>query len=318
MSQLAALPPPLTEYLARRPGLKWEKIHAEASRRSFYRLFAGKSSRVAMVYPEPSLPEVERFCAMQWAYQAHGLRVPAVDEVIGDQVVLQEDLGDLLLQKAWRSGDRGLQRRWLGQCREILSTLAAIPSELVSTRLDRRRREWEMDFFLEHFLPRFRVRGISIDELRVPLQQLTEGAGPDDTFAHRDFHSRNLLLHKGRLALVDFQDSLVAPRYYDLVSLAFDSYLDLGAARGSLFPNLVALGADGELRRLRLTALQRNVKALGTFGFQIFARGHRVYSRYIPRTMRHIQEHLRVLADPSFDVLARYFSKVGNTSYRDA
>ena len=40
--------------------------------------------------------------------------------------------------------------------------------------------------------------------------------------------------------MVDFQDSLLAPRYYDLVSLAFDSYLDLGRAR-----EILLSGADG-------------------------------------------------------------------------
>ena len=35
--------------------------------------------------------------------------------------------------------------------------------------------------------------------------------------------------------MVDFQDSLLAPRYYDLASLAYDSYLDLGRAREVLF-----------------------------------------------------------------------------------
>jgi aminoglycoside/choline kinase family phosphotransferase len=59
---------------------------------------------------------------------------------------------------------------------------------------------------------------------------------------------------------------------------------------------------------MRLTALQRNIKALGTFAFQVFERRHRVYARYIPRTLRHIGDHLRVLADPRFDQLAKYFS----------
>jgi hypothetical protein len=107
--------------------------------------------------------------------------------------------------------------------------------------------------------------------------------------------------------MVDFQDSLVAPRYYDLVSLAYDSYLDLGADRGRLFPNLAARGDDRELRQLRLTALQRNIKALGTFAFQTFERRHKVYARYIPRTIRHIQGHLRTLADPEFEALTKYF-----------
>jgi hypothetical protein len=263
-----------------------------------------------MVYPEPAPTEVERFCGLQGLYRELGLRVPRIETVLDDQVVLQEDLGDLLLQRAWRDAGRERRLCLLAMCRDILAGLAAIPADLATARLDPARRKWEMDFFVSHFLPRFPRRAVKGDDLRQQLHCLVDAVAPENAFAHRDFHSRNLLVLKDELALVDFQDSLVAPRYYDLVSLAFDSYLDLGAARGRLFPNLAAGGADRELRQLRLTALQRNIKALGTFAFQTFERRHPVYARYIPRTLRHIRGHLQALADPQFNVLVKYFDSV--------
>jgi N-acetylmuramate 1-kinase len=39
-------------------------------------------------------------------------------------------------------------------------------------------------------------------------------------------------------------------------------------------------------------ALQRNLKALGTFGYQTTARRNPVYIQYIPRTLRHVRENL--------------------------
>ena len=39
-------------------------------------------------------------------------------------------------------------------------------------------------------------------------------------------------------------------------------------------------------------ALQRNLKALGTFGYQTVARGNSVYIQYIPRTLRYARETL--------------------------
>jgi hypothetical protein len=236
--------------------------------------------------------------------------VPRIEEVLDDRVVVQEDAGDLLLQRAWNSGSPGERLRLLDQCREILGSLAAVPTGLAGNRLDRARLNWEMDFFITHFPPRFRERAIGADGLQAQLRRLVGALAPEDTFAHRDFHSRNLLVLGREIVMVDFQDSLVAPRYYDLVSLAFDSYLDLGAARGRLFPNLAACGDDRELRQVRLTALQRNIKALGTFAFQTFERRHPAYARYIPRTIRHIQGHLRTLADPEFKMLLRYFDSL--------
>ncbi len=40
-------------------------------------------------------------------------------------------------------------------------------------------------------------------------------------------------------------------------------------------------------------ALQRNLKALGTFGYQTLARGNTVYIQYIPRTLRYARDTLR-------------------------
>jgi hypothetical protein len=39
-------------------------------------------------------------------------------------------------------------------------------------------------------------------------------------------------------------------------------------------------------------ALQRNLKALGTFGYQTTARRNPVYIQYIPRTLRHVRNNL--------------------------
>jgi aminoglycoside/choline kinase family phosphotransferase len=306
------LPEVLLEFVARRPGARLHKIGSEASQRRFFRISWGKQTCMAMVYPEPVRAEVERFVAVQNIYRSHGLRVPAIESILDDQVVIQEDAGDLLLQKAWRERGCDERQRLLDKCREILGKLAAIPQALAGARLDQARLKWEMDFFLAHYFSRYPVRGCTETGLRASLMELVNKFEPECVFAHRDFHSRNLLVKGDAIVMVDFQDSLLAPRYYDLVSLAFDSYLDLGIARGRLFPNLVASGADSELRQVRLTALQRNIKALGTFAYQVHERKHATYGKYIPRTLRHIQCHLRMLHDPGLEVLFTYFSKLSN------
>ena len=42
---------------------------------------------------------------------------------------------------------------------------------------------------------------------------------------HRDYHSRNLMLHRGQLYIIDFQDARMGPNTYDLVSLLRDAYI---------------------------------------------------------------------------------------------
>jgi aminoglycoside/choline kinase family phosphotransferase len=45
-------------------------------------------------------------------------------------------------------------------------------------------------------------------------------------------------------------------------------------------------------RRFDLMAVQRNLKALGTFGYQTTTRGNTVYLQYIPRTLQHVRHNL--------------------------
>ena len=49
-------------------------------------------------------------------------------------------------------------------------------------------------------------------------------------------------------------------------------------------------------------ALQRNLKALGTFGYQTTTRGNPVYMQYVPRTLTYVRHTLA--ADPRFGRLA--------------
>lgn len=302
------LPDSLLNFLARRPKTTAKKVSAEVSQRRFFRISWGKQTCVAMVYPEKSPDEVSRFLNLRDIYEKNGLRVPGIEEILDDQVVIQEDAGDLSLQRAWRTSGKSERCRLLTACRDILDKLAAVTPALAPARLDPARQKWEMDFFLQHFFPHHACGGIGETELRTMLNVLVDTIEPECVFAHRDFHSRNLLVHGGEIVIVDFQDSLLAPRYYDLVSLAFDSYMDLGR-----FRELLLSGREwttNEFRQLRLTALQRNIKALGTFAYQTYECQHPAYARYIPRTLRHIRGHLQELDDPELDVLSRYFSSV--------
>jgi aminoglycoside/choline kinase family phosphotransferase len=115
---------------------------------------------------------------------------------------------------------------------------------------------------------------------------------------HRDYHSRNLMYHDERLYIIDFQDARMGPDTYDLVSLLRDSYVDLPEQTvGELMAYFLALKGEPDQEeafrvRFDLMALQRNLKALGTFGYQTTARRNPVYIQYIPRTLRYVRDNL--------------------------
>ncbi len=116
---------------------------------------------------------------------------------------------------------------------------------------------------------------------------------------HRDYHSRNLMLCQGSLHIIDFQDARMGPDTYDLASLLRDSYVDFSDQQvNALIAFFLAQRGGSEEedrdfhRRFDLMALQRNLKALGTFGFQATARANTVYIQYIPRTLNYARANL--------------------------
>jgi aminoglycoside/choline kinase family phosphotransferase len=58
--------------------------------------------------------------------------------------------------------------------------------------------------------------------------------------------------------------------------------------------NGAAAGNVAEFRRrFDVMALQRNLKALGTFGYQTITRQNTVYIQYMPRTLRYARTNLQ-------------------------
>jgi aminoglycoside/choline kinase family phosphotransferase len=130
---------------------------------------------------------------------------------------------------------------------------------------------------------------------------------------HRDYHSRNLMVHRNRLVVIDFQDARMGPATYDLVSLLRDCYVDLSpdlvAATTERFLDAVPTERTADFgRRFDLMSVQRHLKALGTFGHQIAIIGRPGFAAYVPRTIAYLRRTLH--AYPRFgrllELLAPY------------
>ena len=163
---------------------------------------------------------------------------------------------------------------------------------------------WELDFFLRHYLAAYRnavLPQAEFDAVRAEFKVIVEElAGEPRVLCHRDYHSRNLMLSQGQLYLIDFQDARMGPDTYDLASLLRDSYVDLNDIASQradrLFPRAQGRQRPARptsARRFDLMALQRNLKAMGTFGYQTTTRQNPVYIQYMPRTLRYVRDTLK-------------------------
>jgi len=112
-------------------------------------------------------------------------------------------------------------------------------------------------------------------------------------FTHRDYQSRNIMvLDGGEQAVIDFQDALLGPRQYDLVSLLRDSYVTLDQqfigrmVRRYLVVTAGGGGAEmdeGQFREVfDLLTIQRKLKDAGRFVYIDRVKGNPDFLRFVP------------------------------------
>jgi aminoglycoside/choline kinase family phosphotransferase len=291
-------------------GVAVAALSGDASTRRYFRLSGpdGASSIVAL-YPESFEATATPFYTVGEALIQMGLPLPKLldhDGALG--IYEQEDLGDLTLQHVLADAS---PTQMVDLYREAIDEIVLVQREAprasqraicFQTAFDIEKLSWELHYFEKHFLELHRKVDLSVED----RSKLAEGfhslaariASWPRVLCHRDYHSRNLMQHQGRLFWIDYQDARMGPATYDLASLLRDSYVSLDEEfvqdRAEEFRQK---GAPDETRetfqqRFELMSIQRNLKALGTFGYMAIVRHNPVYLPYIPGTLAHVKRNL--------------------------
>jgi aminoglycoside/choline kinase family phosphotransferase len=310
-------------------------LTGDASDRRYLRvLLRDEPAQVLAVHPGPI-----DFAALPFVNVAKLLSempVP-VPRILGHSdelgVIALQDLGDVTLQAHVGAASPAQHAALYRQAVTFIDTLQRRGAELASPdyipyriSFDVEKLTWELQFFTKHFLEAYRgaqIAPAAREALAAEYAAIAgELAGEPRVLCHRDYHSRNLMLHDGSLYIIDFQDARLGPDTYDLVSLLRDSYIDFTESQvEGLIAFFLALREGRQVapndpeefrRRFDLMALQRNLKALGTFGFQTTSRQNTVYIQYIPRTLNYARANM--LRYPRFarlrELLGQYLDEL--------
>ncbi len=167
----------------------------------------------------------------------------------------------------------------------------------------------EMALFRDWFLER--LLGIELTPNQVGAWKLTvdelvrNALQQPRAFVHRDCHSRNLMYLKPMAGerrnpgILDFQDAVIGPITYDLVSLLRDCYIAWPEAQvddwvRDFHAAARPAGIDMErfLRDFDLMGAQRHLKAIGIFARLHLRDGKDGYLKDIPRTL----DYLKIVA----------------------
>jgi aminoglycoside/choline kinase family phosphotransferase len=317
-----------------------EVASVDASFRSYWRVLArgDATSNAATTYivmdAPPDKETLEPWLDIGARLRAAGLHAPEVFAVDRKQgFVLMEDLGARMYLA--ELNNTSVDTLYADALDALLRMQTGIdPAGLPA--FDEAFLTIELELMPEWFLRRHLGHEIDCDEwdvIELAFRTLiTSARGQPQSFMHRDYHSRNLLLvERGNPGIIDFQGAMIGPITYDLASLLRDCYIAWDAERieGWLesyrqrlqHAHLIDTHVDAaRFRRwFDLAGLQRHIKVLGIFCRLWYRDGKAHYLADLPLTWRYVITVARRYNElaPLADLLERALGGRDLTQARD-
>ena len=290
--------------------VEWQALSGDAGFRRYFRLTVAKQHFIAVVSP-PSRENNQAFVNVAEVLHQFGLLVPrpiAVDFAAG--FMLLPDFGDDLLFDALTASrhhtkqiesyyHRALDELLKLSCGDLSSTTFAIPN------YDATRLYEELALFPQWFLHELLQLQPSraVNELMEETFSLLVASALEQpqVLVHRDYHSRNILVFEQQLAVIDFQDAVVGPVTYDVISLLRDCYITWPQQQVVKWANyyreafcqrqgIAVIPEQRWLYWMDCMSLQRHLKVLGIFARLWLRDGKPAYLAHLPTVLQYISE----------------------------
>lgn len=303
----------LYEWLSNDCQLHIDHFHAlpgDASFRRYYRLeghFPNQPSKKYIVMDAPTTHEkTHDFIDVAHLFKSLGLRVPEIIRQNTDEgFLILEDFGDTLLlgQLNHQTVDHYYQKAM-----DILIQLQTHACQVHHSlpHFDKTFILQELQLFNDWFVKKhLQIHLSSLEEdliIKTFLELGEQIVSMPQTIIHRDFHSRNLMvLNDDSLGVIDFQDAMIGPRTYDLVSILKDCYIswDVTLQKNWCHEFHQRLGIsthfDDFWREFTICGLQRHLKVLGIFARLNYRDGKHQYLKDLPLVWHYMTEALNQL-----------------------
>ena len=198
------------------------KASEDASFRKYYRVQDKDKTSILMVAP-PDKEPLDQFLFLAKSLKDRSARTPKVyafDHQLG--VILQEDFGTCSLMQYYQEHDNENNQLIFNKLNETIIHLQKRCSDIHLPIYSSKILIDELSLFHEWYLKGLDFKQNKLEDIYSFL--LTNIEKQNKKFLHRDFHCRNLLIQDDQICLIDFQDALIGPITYDLVSFLKDAY----------------------------------------------------------------------------------------------
>jgi aminoglycoside/choline kinase family phosphotransferase len=275
----------------------------DASFRRYFRATLDDGSSLIAMDAPPDKEDCRPFVHVAWLLHEAGVHAPEVRaQDLAQGFLLLTDLGTQTYLSELGPGNAP---QLFADATDALIRwqLATRPGELPPYDEALLRREMQLfpDWYVARHL-KARLRDEQKDRLEQIFALLAQSAlAQPSVYVHRDYMPRNLMISDPNPGVLDFQDAVVGPIAYDMVSLMRDAFLSWDEesvldwtvrywekARAAGLP----VAADfGEFwRAFEWMGLQRHLKVLGIFARINYRDGKPKYLEDTPRFIRYARE----------------------------
>ncbi len=276
----------------------------DASFRRYFRVVHNGDTYIVMDAP-PSHENCRPFVAIAWAFGDLSLHVPQIlkqDLVRG--FLLLSDLGSK--QYLSELNAESAERLYTDAIHTLIRLQAGSHQGIGLPPYDHALLLREMGLFRDWFIAQH--LGLALDATQLQALedafQLLALAALEQprVWVHRDYHSRNLMVtSQNNPGVLDFQDAVVGPMTYDLVSLLRDCYIKWPPSQVEEWVKYYLANAKQQgllggielkqfMRWFDLMGVQRHLKAIGIFARLNIRDAKPGYLQDIPRTMSYVVE----------------------------
>lgn len=275
-----------------------EVASSDASFRRYFRVHQHDHSRIVMDAP-PEHEDIDSFVRIAEFLSSTGTHVPRIFAKNLEQgFLLLSDLGNTSYLSALN--EQSADALYRAAIDEIIKMQLAPTADIELASYDDEKLLAELRLFPDWFIQKH-LSLTPPPELNAVFELLIANASEQPQyFVHRDYHSRNLMLGAdNEVGVIDFQDAVIGPVTYDLVSLLRDCYIEwpqnkldnwLNYYFEQAVENQLLTGHNRSefIRWFDLMGLQRHLKVLGIFCRLNYRDGKAGYMNDLPLTLKYV------------------------------
>ena len=282
------------------PDYKMEPASSDASFRRYFRVSQQDNTWIVMDSP-PRYEDTIPFVNIAEFLLSQGINVPKIhakEPELG--FLLLSDLGST--QYLEKLNDNSATTLYPLAIDELIQFQLSNTADIELPYYDTALLKQEMLLFPEWFLNKH----LNIEPpvfLDAIYQCLIDSAlEQPKVFVHRDYHSRNLMMANDKQpGVIDFQDAVIGPISYDLVSLLRDCYISWSEDKINSWIQYYLSNAQQHglladisikqfIRWFDLMGLQRHIKVLGIFSRLNYRDNKPTYMNDLPLTLRYVHQ----------------------------